>query len=107
MALLFAATESGAAVNRVAPPKNQAELEKMMRVTINQHILVPGADPATLEHLLEIGEVIMFFDHPKEIPWMGAAGMLIDAPCEDVYAVVLGQAHYREFVPMNEGITAT
>jgi len=93
-----------AAVNQIPAPKNLAEAEKLMRVTLHQQILPPGANPAMLEKMLEIGEVILFYDHPKEIPWMSAAGILIQAPPELVYQVVMDHPRYSQYVPMNQGI---
>lgn len=78
----------------------------MMKMTAGQHILPPGARPEMLERLLELGEVIIYYDRSPEVPWMSAAGILVRAPVEEVYDVILDQAHYPEFVPMNEGINA-
>ena len=93
-----------AGAKTVPAPQTEAEARALMSVTYDQHILPPGAKPETLEQLLEIGEVIFYYDHPVKIPWMSAAGMLIQAPVELVYEVILDQKHYPEFVPMNEGI---
>ena len=96
-------TQAGSAINRVPPPKNQQELEKMMAATLSQHILPEGADPAQLERVLEIGQTIFFFEHSKT-PGMTAAGILINAPPEKVWDVIFDNANYPKFVPMNDGI---
>jgi len=89
-------------VNQVPPPKNEAELKKMMRITYDQHILPEGANPLLLEHLAELGEVIVYYDHPPVVPWMSAAGILVNAPVEQVFEVVGDFEHYKDFVPFTE-----
>jgi len=90
----------------IAPPQNEAEVRAMMKITVDQHVLPPGAKAETLEQLLEIGEVILYYDHPRSIPWMSAAGILINAPVEDVYKVVLDHPNYPKFMPMTAGISS-
>ena len=102
--ILWPNPELHSEVNRVPAPKNQAEAEKLMRVTYDQHVLPAGANPATLEEMLKLGEVILFYDHPKEIPWMSAAGILIAAPVEKVYEAVMDHPNYAKYIPMTEGI---
>jgi len=86
----------------IPAPKNEKEIKERMHITYNQHILPEGADPGVLEHLLEIGEVIIFYDNPPGIPWLSAAGILIDAPVEVVFQTVTDFDHYPDFVPMTE-----
>jgi len=83
----------------VPPPKTEAEIKEMMKITYNQHIMPEGADPKTLEHLLEVGQVLIFYDHPLMVPWLSVGGILINAPVEQVFAVVSDFTHYKDFVP--------
>ncbi len=91
-------------LNQIPRPGNLAEAEKMMRVTLSERALPEGADPVLLEKMLLMGQVIMFYDHPKEIPWMSVAGILIRAPMEKVYQVIMDHPRYPEYVPMTDGI---
>jgi ribosome-associated toxin RatA of RatAB toxin-antitoxin module len=84
----------------IAPPQGMAEVKEMMKVTWDQHILPPGADPEVLKALLEVGEVIIMNDNPPVVPWMSAAGVLVDAPAEVVFSVVTDFERYPDFVPM-------
>jgi len=88
------------------PPKNKEEIIQRMKVTYNQHILPQDASPLVLEHLLEIGEVIIFYDNPPVVDWMSAAGILINAPIEIVFETITDFDHYSEFVPMTEKAVA-
>ena len=87
----------------VPPPKTEAEIREMMKISYNQHILPPGAKKETLEDLLTLGEVIVFYDHPPVIPWMSAAGIMVNAPAEVVFSTLSDFEHYNQFVPMTEG----
>ena len=87
---------------RIPAPRGLKEIKQMMRITWNQHILPQPSDSVLLEKLLECGEVILFFDSPKEIPWMSSAGILINAPVELVWEVVTDSEHMHKFVPMTE-----
>jgi len=89
-------------LKQVPAPRNEAEIKKMMRITHDQHILPEGADPLLLEHLAELGEVIVYYDHPPVVPWMSAAGILINAPAEQVFEVVGDFEHYKDYVPFTE-----
>jgi len=88
--------------NLVPAPRTEAEIQKMMSITEDLHILPPGVRPEMLEHLLEIGEVVVYFDHSLKVPWMSAAGILVDAPVDQVFAVLTDYTHYPSFVPMTE-----
>ena len=100
--LLFSSLAFSSEPEIVPAPKNEKEIKERMHITYNQHILPEGADPGVLEHLLEIGEVIIFYDNPPGIPWLSAAGILIDAPVEVVFQTVTDFDHYPDFVPMTE-----
>ncbi len=105
--LLFSSLAFSSQPEIVPAPKNEEEIKKRMHITYNQHILPEGADPQVLEHLLEIGEVIIFYDNPPGIPWMSAAGILIDAPIEVVFQTVTDFDHYPEFMPMTDQAKTT
>jgi len=105
--LFFLASLGAAQVRQIPPPKNEAEIKKMMRITWDQHILPEGADPLLLEHLAEAGEVIIYFDRPPVVPWMSAAGILINAPVEQVFSTVTDFEHYPDYVPFTESTVLT
>ncbi len=84
----------------IPPPQDMTEVKDMMRITWDQHILPPGADPEVLKALLQVGEVIIMNDNPPVVRWMSAAGVLVDAPPETVFSVVTDFEHYPDFVPM-------
>jgi len=90
--------------NLVPPPKTDAEIKKMMGITYDLHVLPEGAKPEMLEHLLEIGEVVVYYDHGIAIPWISAAGIMIDAPAEQVFSVLTDYTHYPSFVPMTDAV---
>jgi len=90
---------------RVPTPKTEAEIREMMKITYNQNILPPGARKETLEGLLELGQVIVFYDHPPVVPWMSAAGIMVNAPAETVFNTLTDYPHYSGFIPMTKGAT--
>jgi ribosome-associated toxin RatA of RatAB toxin-antitoxin module len=99
--LLLAAATAHNEPTRVPPPKDLAGVKKLMAITWDQNVLPPGASAKTLERLLCKGEVVIMNDSPPGgIPWMAAAGILVDAPPETVFGVATDFDHYPEVVPM-------
>ena len=87
----------------VPPPKTEAEVRELMKLTSNLHIIPPGVSPELFKSLLEIGEMIIYYDHLPEIPWMTTAGILVNVPVEQVFSVLTDYPHYKDFVPLTEG----
>jgi len=100
--LLLVSGRVFAQANVVPPPKTEAQMRDMMKITYNQHILPEGANPLMLEHLMEIGEVVIYYDRPQGVKWMSAAGIMINAPVDQVFAVVGDFTHYKDYVPFSQ-----
>lgn len=108
MLLMVALSADSAAPAKVPPPKNQAELEKMMRISWNQEVLPPGANPKTLERLLNRGEVALMSDRPAPgVPWMVGAGVMVNAAPNVMFNVVTHPEKFTEYVPMTNKATST
>ena len=110
LALVFSLPRSGPAgtpAPRDQLPKDEAGIAKLMNVTWPQEILPPGARPEVLRALLERGQVILINDHPPVVPWMSAAGILVDAPPEVVYRVFTDFPGFTQFMPMTEQAVPT
>ncbi len=103
LGVFFLSLRLQAQEGRVPVPKNEDEIKRMMRITYNQHILPEGANKGLLENLLDRGQVIVFYDKPPVVPWMSAAGIMVNAPAEVVFATLSDFEHYNQFVPMTGG----
>ena len=85
----------------VAPPSSEAEIRELMKLTWDQEILPEGASAKTLERLLAKGQVVIMNDDPPGgIPWVTAAGVMVDAPPDLVFAAATDFRRYPEFIPM-------
>jgi len=101
-AFLPAALRMAAQEKMVPPPKDQAGIEKIMSATKDLRILPPGAKP----ELLELGEAVVYSDHGMALSWLTAAGVLANAPVEQVFAALTDYSPYPEFVPGTESASS-
>ncbi len=101
---VFAVSVIVLAGERTPPPSSRAELRDVFKVTWNQEVLPEGAKAETLASLLARGQVVtMNDDPPGDIPWIAAAGVMVDAPVEKVFSTATDFESYPEVVPMTDG----
>jgi ribosome-associated toxin RatA of RatAB toxin-antitoxin module len=86
--------------SEIPPPKDMAELQKMMRFTWDQTAMPPGANSGTVTRLLTRGEMVLMNDRPVGIPWMTTAVIMVDAPAALVFNTAVDVEHLNTYVPM-------
>ena len=86
----------------------ESDLDQMMKLTLHRSVLTQGVDPATLESILQRGEIVIVDETTGgEIPWLVSAGAIINATPEEVWKVVSDFSRYPEWVPQTEKAIAT
>ncbi|MDD5224047.1 MAG: SRPBCC family protein [bacterium] len=81
----------------------ESELDRMMNLTLHRSVLTKGVDMATLESILQRGEIVVVDETTKgDIPWLVAAGAIINAPPEEVWKTLSDFSRFPEWVPQTE-----
>ena len=78
-------------------------LDQIVSLTRHRSILSGGVDLANLEAILKRGTLFIVDETtPEEIPWLVTAGIIINAPLEEVWKVITDFSRYYEWVPQTE-----
>lgn len=74
--------------------------EEVFKTTINETVVGPGVDPAVLYQVLRSGQTLIINDHPDnpDLKWLTTAGVLINAPAEQLFAVLQDYDSYNQFM---------
>jgi ribosome-associated toxin RatA of RatAB toxin-antitoxin module len=74
---------------------------EVFKATTSETVTGRGIDPAALYEILQSGQIVIINDNPNnpDIPWMTTAGILVNAPAEQVFHVIEDIDKYPEFMP--------
>jgi len=86
----------------------ETDLDRMMSLTLHRSVLTRGVDMATLESVLRRGEIVIVDETTGgDIPWLVAAGAMINAPPEEVWKTLSDFSRFPEWVPQTEKAIST
>ncbi len=73
----------------------------VFKATTSETVVGQGIDPAVLYDILRTGQIVIVNDNPNnpDIPWLTTGGILVNAPPEQVFAIIEDIDSYPSFMP--------
>jgi len=86
-----------------------SEPEKVFKATMAESIVEADLDMSALHGLLTTGQMVIVNDEPvnPDIPWLTTEAILVNAPPDLVFDMIMDVKEYPEFVPQTEKAWAT
>ncbi len=75
--------------------------QEVFKATLSETVIGTGIEPTVLFEILKTGQIVIVNDHPNssKIPWLTTAGILVNAPAEQVFKAITDYDNYHEFMP--------
>ncbi len=92
----------------VDPPESPAcdfsQPQTVFATTLQETVVTPDIAPAALHAILQAGQLVLVNENPanSDLPWLTTAGILVQAPPDQVYDVIQDVDRYPEFMPQTE-----